>query len=54
MTRVPATPPTDTDDAARLSEEAARHQQDDLDEALDESFPASDPPSPYIPERTRR
>lgn len=31
---------------------AAEHQaeSDRLDEALDESFPASDPPSPTIPE----
>jgi hypothetical protein len=39
-------PPVDPDtDAAR------RHTDDNQDEALDETFPASDPVSPFIPAR---
>jgi len=31
-----------------------RHLDEALDEALIESFPTSDPPSPFVPERQRR
>lgn len=30
------------------TEERKRHQSDDLDEALEETFPASDPVSPFV------
>jgi hypothetical protein len=33
-------------------EERKRHESDDLDEALEETFPASDPVSPFIPSRS--
>lgn len=29
-----------------------QHEEDDLDEALEETFPASDPVSPFIPCKT--
>ncbi|UNK51037.1 hypothetical protein MNR01_08620 [Lysobacter sp. S4-A87] len=30
-----------------------RHESDNLDEALQETFPASDPVSPFVPARPR-
>ncbi len=36
---------------ARMEASLARNRDDDLDEALDESFPASDPPSMTEPNR---
>jgi hypothetical protein len=37
--------------AARMKESIAKNRDDELDEALDESFPASDPPSMTEPNR---
>ena len=54
-------PPLDADDAdalARSEPETAeqralrkRHESDNQDESLEETFPASDPVSPFIPTR---
>jgi hypothetical protein len=44
-------PPADT---AASRAEASRHQEWLLDEALKETFPASDPISPASPGRSRR
>jgi len=33
------------------TEKRKRHESEDLDEALEETFPASDPVSPFIPSR---
>lgn len=34
-------------------EQRKRHESDNQDEALEETFPASDPVSPFVPARTR-
>jgi len=34
--------------------EAEQHSQDLQDEALEETFPASDPVAPFVPSRPRR
>lgn len=34
------------------AEKRKRHESDDLDEALEETFPASDPVSPFIPSKS--
>ena len=36
----------------RKDEERKQHQSEDLDEALEETFPASDPVSPFIPSKS--
>lgn len=35
----------------RERERRKRHESDNLDAALEETFPASDPVSPFVPER---
>ena len=35
--------------ADRDREQARRHRESNLDEALEETFPASDPVSPFVP-----
>jgi hypothetical protein len=47
----PGRPP---DDADRADEECRRHREASLDEALEESFPASDTPSIAAPPCDRR
>jgi hypothetical protein len=42
----PAAPANETDAAHRARKD---HESDLLDEAIDESFPASDPASPFVP-----
>lgn len=34
------------------AEQRKRHESEDLDEALKETFPASDPVSPYLPSKS--
>ncbi|GAB2616726.1 hypothetical protein [Novilysobacter erysipheiresistens] len=34
------------------TEKRKRHESEDLDEALEETFPASDPVSPFIPSKS--
>lgn len=34
------------------AEKRKRHESEDLDEALEETFPASDPVSPFIPSKS--
>jgi hypothetical protein len=48
MTGAAREPPVATEIASRNNSlsDAQRHQDDLLDESLEESFPASDPPSP--------
>ena len=36
-------------ESAPAKRERERHADDNLDEALDETFPASDPVSPFVP-----
>jgi hypothetical protein len=36
-------------ESEREREERKRHEDRNQDEALEETFPASDPPSPFIP-----
>jgi len=53
----PTPPPGKRDkDAPRETpaeaEKRKRHESDDLDEALEETFPASDPVSPFLPSKT--
>ncbi|WP_407354551.1 hypothetical protein [Luteimonas sp. R10] len=35
-------------------EERKRHQDENQDEALEETFPASDPVAPFVPAKPRR
>ncbi len=50
-------PPIDKDRHARHetpadAEKRRQHESEDLDEALEETFPASDPVSPFIPSKS--
>lgn len=36
-------------DPSRPAPEPKKHQENNLDEALEETFPASDPVSPFVP-----
>jgi hypothetical protein len=49
-------PPRDDDECPPETPESRRqrkqHESDNQDEALDETFPASDPASPFIPAKT--
>lgn len=36
-------------EAERDREQSRRHRENNLDEALEETFPASDPVSPFVP-----
>lgn len=48
-------PPTEKDDCPPETlehrQQRKQHESDNQDEALDETFPASDPASPFIPAR---
>jgi hypothetical protein len=39
-------------DPTRLERERQQHESDNLDHSLEETFPSSDPVSPFIPART--
>jgi len=43
------TPPPDSAPAEPTEKSRRRHLDDNLDEALHETFPASDPISPFVP-----
>ena len=42
-------PNADADESPRDADERRRHENENQDEALEETFPASDPVSPFIP-----
>ena len=42
----------DKDEDSRKKQERKEHENDNQDEALEETFPASDPVSPFIPSKT--
>lgn len=44
-------PPTTPDTAPPDGGDARRHQEDALDEAVEETFPCSDPACPFMPAR---
>lgn len=50
--RSPVPPRAPAHDAqAQQQRERRQHESDNQDEALDETFPASDPTSPFVPAR---
>lgn len=42
----------DRDEDPRKKQERKEHESENQDEALEETFPASDPVSPFIPSKT--
>lgn len=53
-TLTPRTPPAADDDARDHRGRREQHEEAVQDEALEETFPASDPVSPFVPARPRR